>query len=337
LVVELCNINRQRWQASAIRICSLACLLVCSAALAWAAPPNDGKIALGELAKCQNAQEHVVIVNGVRVHYLEAGAGQTIVLLHGNAGNVSDFSYRAIGLLCGDYRVFAIDRPGHGQSDRLRKESARLESQAAFLHDTLSSLGIAQPILIGHSWGASLALAYALRYANEICSMVLLAPAAYAENEQSGAWMNALVKPPIIGDVNLAVGRLLFGKHMLKKELHNAFYPQAVPDDYLKSAKASWLSQKHLRSYLEDERTVNASLKTISQRYSEIHMPVVIVTGDTDKVVGPQANAYRLKAAISQSQLVELKHTGHEIPQTDSESILKALNLLPSATNARGR
>ena len=310
---------------------------MCSAAFASGAPPKGGTIARSELTECQNAQEHLVIVNGLRVHYLEAGAGPTIVLIHGNAGSVDDFSYRAIGLLCGDYKVVAIDRPGHGQSDRLPKESGRLESQAALLHDTLSSLGIARPILIGHSWGASLALAYALRYANEVSSMVLLAPAAYAENEQSGAWMHALVKPPVIGDMNLAVGRLLFGKRMLKKELHNAFYPQPVPADYLKSAKASWLSQRHLRSYLEDERTLNASLKAISPRYSEIHLPVVIVTGDTDKVVGPQANAYRLKAAISQAQLVELKHTGHEIPQTDPESIRKALKLLPSTTNVQGR
>jgi pimeloyl-ACP methyl ester carboxylesterase len=337
LVVQLCNINRQRWQARAIRICAIAWLLACSAVFASAAPPNGGTIARSELTKCQNAQEHLVIVNGVRVHYLEAGAGQTIVLIHGNAGNVDDFSYRAVGLLCGDYKVVAIDRPGHGRSDRLHKESGRLESQAALLRDTLSSLGIARPILIGHSWGASLALAYALRYPNEISSMVLLAPAAYAENEQSGAWMNSLIKPPVIGDVNLAVGRLLFGKRMLKKELHNAFYPQAVPDDYLKSANASWLSQKHLRAYLEDERTLNASLKALSHRYSEIHVPVVIVTGDTDRVVGPQANAYRLKAAISQSQLVELKHAGHEIPQTDPESIRGALKLLPATSNARGR
>ena len=335
--MQLSNINRRRWQASAFRICSIAWLFVSSAAFASGAPPNDGTIARGEPAECQNAQEHVVIVNGRRVHYLEAGAGQTIVLLHGNAGNTNDFSYRAIKLLCGDYKVVAIDRPGHGQSDRLRKESARLESQAALLHDTLSAIGIARPILIGHSWGASLALDYALRYPNEISSMVLLAPAAYVENEQSGAWIAALVKPPVIGDVNLFVGRVLFGKSMMKKELQNAFYPQAVPGDYLKLANASWLSQRHLRSYLEDETALNTSLKAISQRYSEIHVPVVIVTGDTDKVVGPQENAYRLKAAISQSQLIELKHTGHEIPQANPESIRDALKLLPSTANASGR
>jgi pimeloyl-ACP methyl ester carboxylesterase len=274
-------------------------------------------------------------MTGVRVHYVQAGAGQTVVLIHGNAGSVDDFSYRAIGLLCGEYRVVAVDRPGHGKSDRLTKESARLESQAALLHDTLRSLDIKRPILVGHSWGASLALAYALRYQDDISSMVLLAPAAYAEKEQSGWGMTMFVKQPVIGDLSLAIGGLLFGKHLLKKELERAFYPQPVPDDYLKSANAVWLGRKHLRSYLEDESRLNASLESLSSRYSEIRVPVIIVTGDSDKIVSPHENAYRLKAAISQSQLVELKHTGHEIPQTDPQSIRDALALISSPTANR--
>jgi pimeloyl-ACP methyl ester carboxylesterase len=207
-----------------------------------------------------------------------------------------------------------------------------LESQAALLHDTLRALGIKRPILVGHSWGASLALAYALRYQEDLSSMILLAPAAYAEKVQIEWWMTALLRPPVIGDVSLAVGKLFFGKHMLKKELERAFYPQPVPDDYLKSANALWLGRKQLRSYLEDESKLNASLEPLSRRYSEIHIPVIIVTGDSDRIVSRQENAYRLKAAISQSQLVELKHTGHEIPQTDPQSIRNALALISSST-----
>jgi pimeloyl-ACP methyl ester carboxylesterase len=143
--------------------------------------------------------------------------------------------------------------------------------------------------------------------------------------------MTVLVKPPIIGDVSLAVGKRLFGKRMLKRELERAFYPQTVPADYLRSAYA-WLSQKHLRSYLEDEWNLNQGLKAISRRYSEIHVPLVIVTGDSDQVVPAQTNAYRLKAEISQSQLVELKHAGHQIPQTEPQSIRKALTLISNVT-----
>ena len=323
--------------ASTFRIWVVSCFLLPPLACASGRTLTEGSIRRGQPPVCENAQEHLITVHGVRVHYLEAGSGQTIVLIHGNAGNVDDFSYRAIRVLCSEYKTVAVDRPGHGKSDRLTKDSSRLESQAALLHDTLTALGIKRPILVGHSWGASLALAYALRYQDEIGSMILLAPAAYAEKDQGGGWMRPFIRPPIIRDVSLGVGKLLFGKRMLKRELEHAFYPQPVPDDYFRSASASWLDQRHLRSYLEDEWKLNESLKTISKRYPEIHVPVVIVTGDTDRVVPPQANAYRLKADISQSQLIELKNMGHEIPQTDPQSIRQALSLLSATADARVR
>jgi pimeloyl-ACP methyl ester carboxylesterase len=313
-----------------IFVCLLSALGSASGAVSQEQPKASGQET--KASGCQNLPGQFVTVKGVRVHYLEGGTGPTIVLIHGNAGNVDDFSYRAISVLCADYKIVAIDRPGHGKSDRLNEKPELLESQAALLHEVIGSLGIKRPILVGHSWGASLALAYALHYQDDISSMILLAPAAYAEKEESWWWMSTFVKPPVIGDVSLAVGKLFFGKSMLKKELKDAFYPQPVPEDYLKSASASWLEHKHLRAYLEDEWKLNDGLKLLSKRYAEIHVPVVIVTGDSDKICLPHDNAYPLKAAIVKSQLVELKHIGHEIPQTDPQSIRDALTLVTTAT-----
>src|SRR5690242_7103540 len=61
--------------------------------------------------------EHFVTVDGLRVHYVESGTGPTVLMIHGNAGSVEDFEFGAIDLLASDYRVVAIDRPGHGGSD----------------------------------------------------------------------------------------------------------------------------------------------------------------------------------------------------------------------------
>ena len=66
----------------------------------------------------------------------------------------------------------------------------------------------------------------------------------------------------------------------------------------------------------------------MSQRYSEIRVPVVIVTGDKDKIVSANENAYRLHSKVAGSQLIELKNTGHEIPQTHPESIYSSVSLI---------
>jgi len=77
-----------------------------------------------------------------------------------------------------------------------------------------------------------------------------------------------------------------------------------------------------------DEWALNDSLRRMTKRYSDIRIPVVIVTGDEDKIVSPKENAHRLQTVIPGSQLIELKKTGHEIPQTHPESIHSALLLI---------
>ena len=287
----------------------------------------SGKNALHEKPAIQDG---FINVDKLRVHYWEAGKGPTVVMIHGNAGSVEDFDFGALELLSASYRVVAIDRPGHGRSDRPSRK-ATVELQAELLYETLHKLHITQPILVGHSWGGSLALGYALKYPNEISGLVLLAPAAFPD-EDDGGLLESMARTPVIGDFIFGVGRPLFGHRMLSRELAKAFYPERVLDRYLKAAHANWLSRQHLKAYLEDEASLNDSLKSMKNRYAEIGVPVVIVTGDKDQIVSPIQNAYALHAMIPQSQLIEVKNAGHEILLTHPETIAAALDLIsPSA------
>ncbi|PWT90574.1 MAG: hypothetical protein C5B55_09510 [Blastocatellia bacterium] len=286
-------------------------------------------------AQCEQPTEHFINIDNTRVRYVEAGTGPVVVMIHGNAGSVDDFDFKSLGLLCLAHRVIAVDRPGHGKSDRPDGSAATLQYQTRLLYQTLLHLGISRPTLVGHSWGGALALAYAVEYPNDVSAIVLLAPAAYADNNEN-QFLRAILKTPVIGDVSLDVGRILFGKQILKKELKRAFYPDAVPDEYLRYASSLWLHHSQLRAYFEDEFSLNKDLEKISKHYPDIRIPVVIVTGDHDKVVSAKHNAYHLNSSISQSKLVELKNTGHQVPQTHPESIYNALTLI-SNSSALGR
>jgi pimeloyl-ACP methyl ester carboxylesterase len=275
-------------------------------------------------------EDGYVEVEKTRLHVVRGGAGrQSVVLLHGNAGSIHDFEYGVAGLLSKDYRVVGFDRPGHGQSER-HGRAASVEYQAVMLHETLRQLGVTDPILVGHSWGASLALCYALKYPSETAGLVLLAPAAYPDSDPNPL-MKALVKTPFAGNLALTFGKTLVGAGQLRRDLERAFYPQPVPENYLKAATSTWLGRRQLRAYLEDEWSLNESLRGMSRRYGELRLPVVIVTGDSDRLVSPKENAYRLKGAIPQARLVELKGTGHEIPLTRPESVYAALKLISDA------
>ena len=270
-------------------------------------------------------KENFVTVERLRVRYIESGTGPTVVMIHGNAGSIEDFEFGVIQTLSSNYRVIAVDRPGHGKSDR--PTTANVEYQARLLHQVLSSLRVHEPVLVGHSWGAALALSYVLQYPREVSAMILVAPAAYPDAGESRL-LQALAKPPVLGDMTLILGRAILGKQILRAGLSRAFSPQAVPEEYFRRVAASWLGRKQLKAYLDDESNLNASLKQFSQHYGEIDIPVVIVTGDHDAIVSAKENAYRLKTVIPQAQLIEIKDTGHEIPQTHPESIASALRLI---------
>jgi len=122
--------------------------------------------------------------------------------------------------------------------------------------------------------------------------MVLLAPAAYPDNGGNGLLRTA-VRVPLIGDLGLYLGKAIVGRRLLRRGLAQAFYPQPPSDRYVKMVSSLWLGRKQVKAYLEDEACLNDSLRNISKRYSEIEIPVVIVSGDKDKIVSPDETPVR--------------------------------------------
>ena len=113
-------------------------------------------------------------VNGVRLHYVERGAGDPLVLLHGNGSMIQDFeSSGLIDLAAKNYRVIVFDRPGFGHSDRPRNVVWTPDAQAELIKRALEQIGVSNAIVLGHSWGASVAVALALKYPDLVRGLVL--------------------------------------------------------------------------------------------------------------------------------------------------------------------
>jgi hypothetical protein len=106
-------------------------------------------------------------VNRVRLHYVERGSGKPLVLLHGNGSMIQVFESSGCGLIdlaAKTYRVIVFDRPGFGQSDRRRNVVWTPAAQAELINSALHRLGVSDALVLGHSWGASVAVALALKY-----------------------------------------------------------------------------------------------------------------------------------------------------------------------------
>ena len=231
------------------------------------------------------------------------------------------------------FHVVAFDRPGHGCSERHDSVATTVEVQARLIRDALPKLSIQKPVLVGHSWGGSLVLALAVAYENELSGVVLLAPAAYPS--VSVEWWSLFPHVPVIGKFVVHTLTPLIGRAIVKESLKKAFHPSAVQKDYARQSADMWTRPEQVRACAHDERTLRSSLRILSPRYSDLQLPVVIVTGSGDLLLEPRQHAYRLHEAIKGSELVVLPLTGHQLPQTRPDSVIDAIETAWRAADRR--
>jgi pimeloyl-ACP methyl ester carboxylesterase len=276
-----------------------------------------------------------VTVNEARLHFVIKGAGRPVVLIHGNPGSCQDWG-RLYGPLASRYCGFAFDRPGHGHSDRPNHRPITVDVQAQMLHTALKELNVEQPILVGHSWGGALAVAYALEFPADLSGAVLLAPAVY-ESEDGVSFLTKLPAWPVVGDLVNFLFTPLLGAWIVREDLQKAFSPDLVPKHYLRHVLSEWTRPKKVKWYSVDDALLNESLAKFTERYSGIRVPVVIVTGDSDLIVPAKENAHRLYEALPHAELVVLEKTGHQIPFTRPDAVVDAIDRVAAKTEAGSR
>jgi pimeloyl-ACP methyl ester carboxylesterase len=199
------------------------------------------------------------------------------------------------------------------------------------LHAALEQLNVEQPILVGHSWGGALAVTYALEFPDDLSGAVLLAPAVY-ESDDGVSFLAKVPAWPVVGDLVNFLFTPLVGAWIVREDLQKAFAPDAVPKHYLRHVLSEWTRPKKVKWYSVDDALLNESLPKFTPRYSEIRVPVVIVTGDSDLIVPAKENAHRLYEALPHAELVVLEKTGHQIPFTRPDAVIDAIDRVAART-----
>src|SRR4051794_24020244 len=171
-------------------------------------------------------------VDGVRLHYLEKGQGDPVVLIHGNGSLIQDFTVSGlVDSLSGHHRVIVFDRPGFGYSTRPRTRIWTPMAQAEVLRKALDQLGVEQAIVLGHSWGTLVAVALALQAPDLVRGLVLLSGYYFPTARLD---VPSLSQPaiPVIGDVMRYTVSPLLGRLLLPRILRRVFEPAPVPERF---------------------------------------------------------------------------------------------------------
>lgn len=276
---------------------------------------------------CHPPAGRFVDVDGTKLHYLVKGTGQPVIFIHGNEGIAQDFDLGLMDACAKNYLAVSFDRPGHGYSQRQGEQIFTLQVQAQYIHRAVERLGLNKPILVGHSWGGALALSYALAYPNDVQGLVLLAPVAYSTRETAGHMQEVMEYIPVVGDL-LISAYVVTARPWLESSELQVFYPELPPAKYIDYYCAMALRPTQIKAYVQDEITLDDSLRAISKLYHEITVPVTIVSGELDTQVPPSLHAERLHKEIVQSKLVYISGAGHQIELRRYEQIVGAIDII---------
>src|SRR5436309_9008469 len=256
--------------------------------------------------------DKVASVYGAKVHYVDAGTGSPVILLHGLADDIGVWE-SAIAPLAAKYRVVALDQIGFGRSDKPLL-NYRASTFVDFLDGFLNELKIDRASLVGNSLGGWVAADFALAHPERIDRLVLCDAAGYAAVPKT-------MDPRALNALRLAsrediryLGPLTFRDKRFYEDVDLAFKQRVTAGD-------SYTVSQFLDSMIRGEDVLDGQLGAIEK-------PTLILWGRDDKLI-PVRFAARFNKEINASQLRIIDGCGHmphvECPEKFNDALLQFL------------
>src|SRR5215218_7379552 len=268
-----------------------------------------------------------VDVDGVRVHYQEAGDENSpaLVLIHGFASSTMVWSKVFLALAEKGYRVIAVDMLGYGYSAKPRNGEYTIAGQAKLLTRLLDALEIPRAIFVGSSYGGAVAATCALDYPDRVQKLILVGT---VNNNRPLAYrLMRVFGSPVFGDV---VSPLLIGSRRLLRRRMKRVYDRHewVLDE--RRVDARHLPLRAAGTHRAIIRTVRGwNAERISRDAHLISQPTLLLWGENDLEI-PLADGERLHEEISDSRLIVFLNCGHlpheEFPEAFTNFVVDFCN-----------
>ena len=298
---------------------SLTCAV--AAALVISAQVNQSKQQTG---RSLIATETRIPAGNTTLYSRAIGRGLPVIVLHG--GPDFDHSYLLPDLdrLSDAFRLIYYDQRGRGRSaDNVRPQDVTLASDLDDVDRVRQHFGFDKVVLLGHSWGAVLALEYALRHATKVSHLILMNPAPVSASDL------AAVRKVYLERLGPEMDRQ---RAILASAAYQAGDPEEVaaryrihfkpslkrPEDYEKMMvrmRAGFLSQGKngiLKARAVEDQLMRDTWEVagydLLPKLAGLRVPTLVIAGDHDFMVGA---AERIAQAIPAAELVTIKDCGH--------------------------
>jgi pimeloyl-ACP methyl ester carboxylesterase len=278
-------------------------------------------------AYAQPIESHTADVNGVKLHYLAAGNGLPLVLLHGYAE--TSLMWRPVmPLLAQRFKVIAPDLPGIGDS-AIPSQGLDMKSAAVSMHALARSLGVEKARVVGHDIGLMVAYAYAAQFPAEVEKLVVMdafLPGVAGWEpvyNNPGIWHFRFNGPT---PEQLVQGReRIFFEHFWNN--FAADKTHSIPETDRKAYAAAYAKPGRMHAgwaYFVSFQQAAKDFAELAQ--TKLTMPVLAIGGD--KSLGPVLGE-QMKLVATDVTVVTLKDTGHwvleERPKETTAALVKFL------------
>jgi len=318
----------------------LGCAVLSALLVACAHPgPRAGATSRAPLA----AGEHERVVNGVRLYYRVAGDAPAtrapVLFLHGGPGYNSYSFARLMGpRLEKSRRMVYLDQRGCGRSERPWNGRYSLEVLVADLEALRQELGLERWVLLGHSFGGTLALEYAARYPQHVAGMVFVSGFSDAAASFS-TWKSELERqyPGRLAETETPEEASDYERVMEALQGLDArtfFHTLQFRDATYLQQQEEVDAESGLRNTGELSRALFSN-ELPGYRFTaaeRLTVPVLVIGGRYDQTIGLESMK-ALAKALPRATLLEYERSGHfpylEEPNRFEQDVSRFLSTLP--------
>lgn len=276
----------------------------------------------------------VKLRNGLTFHYQQAGDGPNLIMVHGLSGNLASWNLRIVPLLWDRFRVLTYDLRGHGYSDT-PATGYTLDDMVDDLAALMDALDIAHASIVGHSYGADLALYFALAYPNRVETVIAIEAAlpAMVHLRSVDDWEGWTYWSDVLKQVGFEVPpeRRTDIDYLLRKSLD-------VPKRWGPLNGLPRNSKNYLK--LLDDTSIALDSMVVGSltldRIKDIHTPVALLYGEESAFMGTCDELY---TRLPNVRKVMLPRTdwGHFAPLEQPEIVAEQIEIAMSALSEEER
>ena len=277
------------------------------------------------------AEGRMLTVDGLRLHAVVKGNGPDLVMIHGASGSLRDFTFDLTGRLAPHFRVIAFDRPGLGLSDAPPDAAVDPRVQAALLRRAAGKLGVRDPLVLGHSYGGAVAMAWALAAHDRPeagprpAGLVLLAGATHPWPGELGPWYR-IAATGFGQRVAIPLVSAFAPESRVLAVLDSIFAPQPAPPGYAGHIGLGLsLRRDALRANALQVQGLKPHVAEMAPRYAALDLPIEILHGTEDTIVGLSIHSERMASEVSGAALSRMQGIGHMPHHADPDAVMAAI------------